>query len=471
MKSQFQILIIEDDTASREALSLLLSRAGYQVMGAESGEQAYKLMEKNHYNAVVTDLFLPGENGIDILKKVKKFSPDTNVILITGNASAETAVEAMKEGAFDYITKPINFEKLKIIIAKALEKSLLVAENNYLRQQLQGKYKFENMIGNSLAMQALFSRMTKVVNTDSTILIQGESGTGKELVAKALHFNGPRKERPFIAINCGAIPAELLESELFGHVKGAFTGAVMEKAGKFELANQGTIFLDEIGTMPLHLQTKLLRVLQEQEIERVGGSKKIKLNVRVISATNSDLESLVMKGSFRDDLFYRLNVIPVNIPPLRDRKEDIALLARHFLAKNCRELNIPLMSISAEVLRAMENYHWPGNVREMENVIERSVTLSEGDSIELEDLPVQISKSVPAKEGGIFDLPKITGQGIDLESFLGQIEMNMIQEALKMSGGVKARAAALLGIKRTTLVEKLKRAQPLQETGDSRKSN
>ena len=471
MKSQFQILIIEDDTASREALSLLLSRAGYQVMGAESGELAYKLMEKNHFNAVVTDLFLPGENGIDILKRVKKISPDTNVILITGNASAETAVEAMKEGAYDYISKPINFEKLKIIIAKALEKSLLVAENHYLRQQLQGKYKFENMIGHSLAMQALFSRMEKVVNTDSTILIQGDSGTGKELVAKALHFNGPRKEKAFIAINCGAIPAELLESELFGHVKGAFTGALVDKPGKFELANQGTIFLDEIGTMPIHLQTKLLRVLQEQEVERVGGSKKIKLNVRVISATNADLENMVMNGGFREDLFYRLNVIPINIPPLRDRKEDIALLARHFLAKNCRELNIPLMSISSEALRAMENYHWPGNVREMENVIERSVTLSEGDVIGLEDLPVQISKSAAAIENNGFDLPKISAQGIDLEAFLGQIEMNMIQEALEMSNGVKARAASLLGIKRTTLVEKLKRAQPLQETGESRKSN
>jgi two-component system, NtrC family, response regulator AtoC len=471
MKSQFQILIIEDDTASREALLLLLSRSGYQVMGAESGEMAHKLMEKNQFSAIVTDLFLPGESGIDILKKVKKTSPDTHVVLITGNASAETAVEAMKEGAFDYITKPINFEKLKIILAKALEKSRLMAENLYLRQQLQGKYKFENMIGKSLAMQNLFSRMEKVVNTDSTILILGESGTGKELVAKALHFNGPRKEKPFIAINCGAIPAELLESELFGHVKGAFTGAVVDKAGKFELANQGTVFLDEIGTMPFHLQTKLLRVLQEQEIERVGGSKKIKLNVRVISATNSDLEELVKNGNFREDLFYRLNVIPVNIPPLRDRCEDIALLARHFLVKNCRELNILLMSLSQKALEAMENYSWPGNVREMENVIERSVTLSEGDTIELEDLPVQISKSVPVKSNDVFDLPKITGQGIDLEAFLGQIEMNMIKEAMEMTGGVKARAAVLLGIKRTTLVEKLKRARPLQETKDAPELN
>jgi DNA-binding NtrC family response regulator len=466
MKSQFQILIIEDDKASREALSLLLSRSGYQVMGAESGKLAYKLMEKNHFNAVVTDLFLPGENGIDILKKVKKISPDTNVILITGNASAETAVEAMKEGAYDYISKPINFEKLKIIVAKALEKSFLVAENLYLRQQLQGKYKFENMIGNSLAMQSLFSRMEKVVNTDSTILIQGESGTGKELVAKALHFNGPRKEKPFIAINCGAIPAELLESELFGHVRGAFTGALADKTGKFELANQGTIFLDEIGNMPIHLQTKLLRVLQEQEVERVGGSKKIKLNVRVISATNADLESLVANGGFRDDLFYRLNVIPINIPPLRDRCEDIALLARHFLGKTCRELNIPLKTIDGEALRAMENYHWPGNVREMENVIERSVTLSEGDIIELADLPVQISKSDAVRETNPFNLPRLSDRGIDLEAFLARIEMDMIREALELTHGVKARAAALLGIKRTTLVEKLKRARPLSKAGD-----
>ncbi len=320
MKSLSQILLIDDESHNREALSLLLANAGYQVQTAESGEMALEILQKTPFEIVITDLFLPGVNGIDILKRVKEDSPYTNVILITGNASAETAVEAMKEGAFDYITKPFNFEKLKVQVSKALEKSRLVAENLYLRQQLRGKYKFDNIIGNSMAMQQVFSRMEKVVNTDSTILILGESGTGKELVAKAIHYNSGRREKPFVAINCGAIPADLLESELFGHVRGSFTGAVADKAGKFEVANNGTIFLDEIGTMPMHLQMKLLRVLQEQEVERVGSSKKVKLNVRVVSATNANLEDEVKKGRFREDLYYRLNVIPILLPPLRERR-------------------------------------------------------------------------------------------------------------------------------------------------------
>jgi DNA-binding NtrC family response regulator len=270
MKNLSQILIIDDEASNRDALQLLLASAGYQVQAAASGEEALEILQETPFEVIITDLFLPGVSGIDILKQVKEESPYTNVILITGHASAETAVEAMKEGAFDYITKPFNFEKLKVLVSKALEKSRLVAENLYLRQQLRGKYKFANIIGTSPAMQQVFSRMEKIAGTDSTILILGDSGTGKELVAKAIHFNGSRREKSFIAINCGAIPAELLESELFGHVRGAFTGAVADKPGKFEVANHGTILLDEIGTMPMPLQMKLLRVLQEQEIERVG---------------------------------------------------------------------------------------------------------------------------------------------------------------------------------------------------------
>ncbi len=456
MKTLSQILLIDDEAHNREALSLLLTHTGYQVETAVTGEEALQILEKTPFEVVITDLFLPGVSGIDILKSVKEHSPYTNVILITGNASAESAVEAMKEGAFDYITKPVNFEKLKILVAKAVEKSRLVAENLYLRQQLRGKYKFDKIIGHSLAIQQVFARMERIVNTDSTILILGESGTGKELVAKAIHFNGARKEKPFIAINCGAIPAELLESELFGHVRGAFTGAVADKPGKFEVANNGTIFLDEIATMPMHLQMKLLRVLQEQEVERVGSSKKLKLNVRVISATNSDIDTEVRRGKFREDLYYRLNVIPIVLPPLRDRREDIPLLARFFLQKSCKEMNRTLMTFSPKAMAALEHYQWPGNVREMENVVERSVALTDGDRIEIQDLPPNIGGVAAA---GPMELPspRVTESGIDMPEVIARFEKSMIEEAMTLAKGVKARAAELLCLNRTTLVEKIKR--------------
>ena len=457
MKNHSQILIIDDEANNRDALSMLLSSAGYKVQATDSGEKALEIMQSTPFEIVISDLFLPGVSGIDILKKVKVDSPYTNVILITGNASAETAVEAMKEGAFDYITKPFNIEKLKVLVAKALEKSQLVAENLYLRQQLRGKYKFENIIGNSLAIQHVFSRMEKIVQTDSTILILGESGTGKELVARAIHYNSSRKEQPFVAINCGAIPADLLESELFGHVRGSFTGAVLDKPGKFEVANNGTIFLDEIGTMPMHLQMKLLRVLQEQEVERVGGSKKLKLNVRVVSATNANLEDQVKKGLFREDLYYRLNVIPILLPPLRDRREDIALLARHFLQKICKEMKRSLMSLSPEAMQALEAYEWPGNVREMENVIERTVALTDGERIELRDLPQHVGGGDNKTSGPNYRAPRVKESGINMDKVLADMERGMILEALELSKGVKAKAATLLEINRTTLVEKMKR--------------
>ncbi|RMF43535.1 MAG: sigma-54-dependent Fis family transcriptional regulator [Deltaproteobacteria bacterium] len=457
MKELADILLVDDEPNNRDALALLLTGAGYQVEAVGSGEEAISLLDRTPYATVVTDLFLPGVSGIDILKKVKADAPYTNVILITGNASAETAVEAMKEGAFDYITKPVDFEKLKILVAKAMEKSRLVAENLYLRQQLRGRYSFDNIIGHSPAMQKVFSRLEKIVHTDSTILILGESGTGKELVARAIHYNGNRRNKPFIDINCGAIPAELLESELFGHVRGAFTGAVADKPGKFELANGGTIFLDEIGTMPMHLQMKLLRVLQEQEIERVGGSRKIKLDVRVISATNADLEQDVREGRFREDLFYRLNVIPIILPPLRERREDIPLLVRYFLQKTCTVMGRELMSVTSEAMRALESYDWPGNVREMENVIERTVALTDGDSIDLADLPAAIAGQASLDLTGQDTAIRLTEDGIDMPALIADIERKLIGDALSMADGVKARAAALLGLNRTTLVEKIKR--------------
>ena len=455
MEHAARILLVDDEPGSRESLSLLLGHEGYLVDTASDGEKAIRLFSKNKYDVIITDLFLPGASGIDILKHVKEHPLPCSVILITGNATAETAVEAMKEGAFDYIIKPVKFEKLKVLVEKAVEKTRLVAENIYLRQQLRGKYKFDNIIGNSPAIQPVFSRMEKILHTDSTVLILGESGTGKELVARAIHFNGSRKEKPFIAINCGAIPAELLESELFGHVRGSFTGAVADKPGKFELANHGTIFLDEIGTMPLHLQMKLLRVLQEQEVERVGSIRKTKLDVRVISATNSDLDERVRRAEFREDLFYRLNVIPIHLPPLRERHEDIALLARHFLRKICADMRHPICELTPDALIAMESYKWPGNVREMENVIERVVALTDGNVIDRQDLPPQIAGTL--NENGLLPALRIPEEGLDLTETMAHLERHLIQQAMERSQSIKARAASLLNINRTTLVEKIKR--------------
>jgi len=454
IKEQSKIMLVDDEAPSREALNLLLKASGHQVKGAASAEQAFQYLAKEQFDIIITDLFMPGINGIDLLKKVKAQAPATEVIVMTGNASAETAVRAMKEGAFDYITKPLNIDELRIIIAKAAEKHRLLSENVYLKQQLLNKYEFSNIIGNSPAMQKVFSRMKRIITTDSTVLVMGESGTGKELVAKAIHFNGLRKDKPFIAVNCGAIPENLLESELFGHEKGSFTGAIRDKVGKFEAANHGTIFLDEIGTMPLHLQTKLLRVLQEQEVERVGSSKPIKLDVRVISATNINLEDEIKRGAFREDLYYRLNVIPITIPPLRERIDDILPLVKYFLIKDCQEMKRPLMNLSKDALEALELYHWPGNVRELENVIERTVALTDGNSITLHDLPSNIGKAYNEREDYS---TRVTEQGVDLGKTLNEIEKKMIDEALTLANGVKARAAAMLKLNRTTLVEKMRR--------------
>jgi DNA-binding NtrC family response regulator len=448
MKERTRILIIDDEEPAREALSKLLSTNGTIVQGAATGEEALDLLSREHFNIVVTDLLLPDTSGINILVQVKSAAPQTEVILITGHATAETAVQAMKEGAFDYIVKPLNIDELRMIIAKAIEKQKLLSENVYLKKQLRERFEFDNIIGSSPAMQKVFSRMKRIIATDSTVLIFGESGTGKELVAKALHFNGTRKDRPFIAVHCGAIPENLLESELFGYVRGAFTGAMRDKIGKFEAAHTGTIFLDEIVTMPMHLQTKLLRVLQEQELERLGSTRTIKLDVRIISASNLNLEQEVRNGNFREDLYYRLNVIPVNLPPLRERIEDILPLSRHFLAKNCREMQRPLMTISQEAVEALETYQWPGNVRELENIIERTVALTEANHITLDDLPPHIRDEA---------LTRVSERGVDLAKTMNEIERKMIIDALTLTKGVKARAAVLLHLNRTTLVEKMRR--------------
>lgn len=453
------ILVIDDDPSGRQALTLLLKGCGYAVREAADAATAIQAINSNKFQLILCDLHLPDKNGISILKHARTISPKTEVIMLTGYASAETAVLAMKEGAFDYITKPVNFDELKLLIAKALEKQQLVSENSYLRKQLTGRFEFGNIVGVSPAMKTIFEQMKRIAKTDSTVLITGESGTGKELAARALHCNGLRKDKPFIAFNCGAIPETLLESELFGHVRGAFTGAIKDKPGKFETANYGTIFLDEIGTMPMLLQTKLLRVLQEQEVEPVGSNKSIKLNVRVISATNSNLEQMVKQGSFREDLYYRLNVIPLHLPPLRERKEDIMPLIERFMEKFSRHVPQRKMSINKKALELLEQYEWPGNVRELENMVERMIALSDGNVITIEDIPLQIlqQEQFNVQKTQIY-LPE---KGLDLMATMQQIEHELIEKALKRCNGVKARAAAMLGIKRTTLVEKLRKKMNL----------
>lgn len=454
MDELIKILVIDDDDSGREALTMLLKSAGYAVASAATGGEALELIDRNSYQVIVSDLFLPDTSGFDILQNVQKTSPTTEVIVVTGHASAQSAVRAMKEGAFDYITKPIDFDELKIVVLKALEKQKLLSENSYLRRQLQGRFEFSNIIGSSPAMNLVFERMSRIVKTDSTVLVTGESGTGKELVARALHYNGTRHERPFVAVNCSAIPETLLESELFGHVRGAFTGAIKDKPGKFEVANHGTIFLDEIGTLPHHLQAKLLRVLQEQEVERVGGTKPIKLHVRVISATNADLEDMVKRGEFREDLFYRLNVIPLHLPPLRERQQDIAFLTAFFLEKQCRLMGRQLCTITKQALEALERYTWPGNVRELENLIERMVALTDATVLTVDDIPSRIAAEKADGESHYINMP---AGGVDLVATISRIEQQLITQALESAGGVKAQAAVLLGINRTTLVEKIKR--------------
>jgi len=446
--------VVDDDDSNREALTLLLRSAGYKTVSAATAAEALGFIARQEFQVIVCDLFLPDSTGLAILQNVRKVMPGCEVIMVTGHGSAQTAVQAMKEGAIDYITKPIDFDELKIVVLKALEKQKLLSENVYLRRQLQGRFEFSSIIGNSPAMKLVFEMMSRIVKTDSTVLISGESGTGKELVARALHHNGSRRERPFIAVNCAAIPEMLLESELFGHMRGSFTGAIKDKAGKFEAANHGTIFLDEIGTMPLHLQSKLLRVLQEHEVERVGSNKTIRLDVRVISATNADLETRVRAGEFREDLYYRLNVIPLRLPPLRERSQDIMHLISHFMEKQCRLMGHPLMTVDREAFKLLERYSWPGNVRELENLVERMVALSDGPVIDRSDLPQQVVDSTAVR---LYEAPEIEAGGIDLAATLLDIEKNLITSALQRSGGVKARAAALLGLNRTTLVEKIRR--------------
>jgi len=452
---EFKILIAEDDDLNRQNLNELLESCGYEVHAVADGRQALETYVQDVYDLVVTDLRMPNMDGLELLKQVKELNAEQLVILVTGYGSVQTAVDAMKMGAFDYITKPLKDDLVRITVSRALSFARLKEENVDLKDRLQDKFDFGKMIGHSDSMKKVFEKIEKVAKTDSTVLIHGESGTGKELVARAIHFNSDRKYRPLVPVNCGAIPEELLESELFGHEKGAFTGAIRTRIGRFELAQGGTIFLDEIGDMSPSLQVKVLRVIQEKQFERIGGVKTMTVDVRIITATNQDLEALVAAKKFREDLYYRINVIPIYLPPLRERGIDMAILANHFLKKFNEQKKRNVKAIDAKAMAALTSYPWPGNVREMENLIEMLVVMKEDGVVTLEDLPNKIRKlnQGPAAVCPL-DLPD---EGVDFNKMLVEYERDLILRALDKCGGVKNKAAKLLNLKRTTLVEKLKR--------------
>jgi len=446
MSTRGRILIVDDEEQMRDLLVKVLEKSGYQVSASAEGSQALAMLEREPADLVVTDVRMPGMGGMEALRAVKELNPDIVVIIMTAFGTIDQAVQAVKEGAYDYINKPFKIEEMLLTIDKALEERRLRHEVTALRQELRTRYHFESLIGKSRAMQEVFKLIEQVAGSRSTVMIYGKSGTGKELVAKAVHYNSQRSAKPFVAVNCAAIPAELLESELFGHEKGAFTGAIATKVGKFELATGGTLFLDEVGSMRLDLQAKILRALQEREVERVGGTRTIKIDVRVLAATNRDLKRAVEEGAFREDLYYRLNVVPITLPDLKDRQEDIPLLANHFMRKFSQESNPGIREISKEAMAILLSYPWPGNVRELENVIERAVTLGRGEAILPEDLP-------PHLAGGAGPVERALAHEASLE----ELEHEYIHTVLRRTKWHQIRAASILGIDRRTLYRKIRR--------------
>ncbi|MCU1386004.1 MAG: zraR 27 [Acidobacteria bacterium] len=462
------LLLVEDEAPLREAIAEQLVDRGYHVQQADSGEAALAHLAEFAFDIIVTDLRLPGIDGSAVIEAAVARYPHIIAIVVTGFGTVKDAVEAIKRGAWDFVSKPFQIDELLHVLDSAIEQRRLKSENAYLRSQLEERYRFEDIVGKSRPMERLFQLLETVAPTNSTILITGETGTGKEVVARAIHHNSSRRAHRFVALNCSAIPETLLEAELFGHVRGAFTGAVGNRQGRLEQAHKGTLFLDEVGTMSVALQMKLLRVLQEREFERVGDSHTIKVDVRVIAATNCDLAKLVAEGQFREDLFYRLNVIPVQLPPLRDRKEDIPLLVQHFLAKFEADRDAAdaasgkpeterhlRLTVSQEAMRRLMAYLWPGNVRQLENAVERAVAFTAGRShIDVADLPTEVQQAQETVVASAVTLPE---DGMDLEAFVASIERELIQRSLERTGGNKGQAARLLNLKRTTLVEKIKR--------------
>jgi len=440
-----RILVVDDEESIREFLDIMLRKEGYEVTLAVDGEEAKSFIQNKSFDLVISDLQMPRLNGLDLLKYTRQNYPDITFMMITAFGTTETAVEAMKMGAYDYITKPFKIDEVRIVIANALRAKNLEVENRVLRKELKVSYSFQNIVGNSEPMHKIFELIKRVSQAPSNVLITGESGTGKEVVAKAIHYNGPLKDRPFIPVNCGAIPEQLMESEMFGHKKGAFTSAVSDKMGLFESANGGTLFLDEIGELPLTIQVKLLRALQERVIRRVGANEDIKIDVRIIAATNRDLEKMVEQGTFRQDLFYRLNVIQIHLPPLRERREDIELLANAFVKKFNERLGKNVSGISQEALELLRKYDYPGNVRELENIIERTMALESGSVILPESLPPMVTTPRGPKMASSHEI-EVGDAGVDIDKVLGQIEKELIIKAIHAAGGVKKKAAKLLKI-------------------------
>lgn len=443
MKSR--ILVVDDEESIREFLEIMLKKEGYEITLAEDGQKAKDLLTKKTFDMIISDLQMPHVTGIELLKHVKESYPDTVFMLITAFGTTETAVEAMKMGAYDYLTKPFKIDEVRLNIQNALRSRNLEVENRSLKKELVKEYSFQNMVGNSPVMHAVYDMVKRVSQTPTNVLITGESGTGKEVVAKAIHYNGPLKDRPFITVNCGAIPENLMESEMFGHKKGSFTGAIADKAGLFEVADGGTLFLDEVGELPLTIQVKLLRAIQERVIRRVGATEDMKVEVRIIAATNRNLEEMVQKGGFRQDLYYRLNVINIKTPGLRERREDIPLLANHFLKKYNERMNKNIGGISVEAMEILKKYDYPGNVRELENMIERTVALEGGATILPESLPPMVNTSSGRKMASSNEI-EIGDDGVDLDKVMGQIEKELLIKAIHSAGGVKKRAAKLLHI-------------------------
>jgi two-component system response regulator PilR (NtrC family) len=440
-----KILVVDDEQSIRDFLAIMLKKEGHEAVTAGNGADALRAVQTEIFDLVITDVKMPGTDGIEVLKTIKDFSPETVVIMITAFAAAETAVEAMKLGAYDYIVKPFKVDELKIIINNSLEKRHLRKENILLKREIQSKAGFENFIGKSEPMLRVFSLIRQVADTASTVMITGESGTGKELVAKAIYNNSARKGRPFVTINCGALPETLLESELFGYMKGAFTGATSNKQGLFEAANGGTIFLDEISATTPGLQIKLLRVLQEREFMRLGGTSAVKVDVQVIAASNRNLLAEVANGMFREDLYYRLNVLPIQLPPLRERKEDIPVLVEFFLKKYLKKdgQSVEARGIDPAAMEILIDYNWPGNVRELENTIERLIIMTPDTMISPVHLPDTIKNVRPRAELVPLEIPD---EGVDLEKLLEKAEKTILRKALEKSGGVKTEAAKLLGL-------------------------
>ncbi len=438
-----RVLIVDDEKGMRDFLTIMLKKEGYAVATSESADKAAEQIAKGDLDLVISDISMPGRSGLEVLKQTKAANPETPVIMITAYASTESAIEALKLGAYDYIIKPFDVEEMKTVVRNALEKRRLENENRVLKRELKEKLRFDELVGDGPRMKEVLDLISKIAPTNSTVLISGESGTGKELVARAIHAGSPCRERPFVSINCGALPDELLESELFGHTRGSFTGAVAAKKGLFEVADGGTIFLDEIGDTTTPMQIKLLRVLQERRIRRVGGTDEIEVNVRVLAATNQDLEQMVRQKRFREDLYYRINVIQIRMPALREKPDDIPKLALHFLVKYSRIMGKKITRISEDALQRLLEHDWPGNVRELENVVERAVALETSDAITVDSLSREVrSGGRPAQEFPIV----LSDGGIDLELQLERLREHYMEEALRRAQNVQTRAAEILGM-------------------------